>query len=113
MAGLHDPQLLPAAAGPPPPFICQVGPTNWTSLLAPPSGAAQLYGPYRAEIVRVVDGDTPDLWPSLRARSMVRIKGLDTPELRGRACERRLAQRARDYLATLAMGRRRSSRSRG
>ena len=77
-------------------------------LLAAPSGAAPLYGPYRAEIVRVVDGDTLemdiDLWPSLRARSMVRIKGLDTPELRGPACERSLAQRARDYLATLAIG---------
>jgi micrococcal nuclease len=78
-------------------------------LLAPPSGAAQLYGPYRAEIVRVVDGDTLemdiDLWPSLRARSMVRIKGLDTPELRGAtACERALAQRASVYLATLAIG---------
>lgn len=46
-----------------------------------------------------------DLWPSLRARSTVRIKGLDTPELRGPACERSLAQRARDYLATLAIGR--------
>jgi endonuclease YncB( thermonuclease family) len=77
-------------------------------LLAAPSGAAQLYGPYRAEIVRVVDGDTLemdiDLWPSLHARSMLRIKGLDTPELRGSACERSLAQRARDYLATLAIG---------
>jgi micrococcal nuclease len=78
-------------------------------LLAAPSGAAPLYGPYRAEIVRVVDGDTLemdiDLWPSLRARSMVRIKGLDTPELRGAtACERALAQRASAYLATLAIG---------
>jgi micrococcal nuclease len=77
-------------------------------LLAAPSGAAQLYGPYRAEILRVVDGDTLemdiDLWPSLRARSLVRLKGLDTPELRGPACERSLAQRARDYLATLAIG---------
>jgi micrococcal nuclease len=77
-------------------------------LLAAPSGAAPLYGPYRAEIVRVVDGDTLEmdieLWPSLRARSMVRIKGLDTPELHGSACERPLAQRARAYLATLAIG---------
>jgi micrococcal nuclease len=78
-------------------------------LLAPPSGAAALYGPYRAEIVRVVDGDTLemdiDLWPSPRARSLVRLKGIDTPELRGpTSCERALAQRAKDYLATLAIG---------
>ena len=77
-------------------------------LLAAPSNAAQLYGPYRAEIVRVVDGDTLemdiDVWPSLRARSMVRMRGLDTPELQGPACERSLAQRARDYLSKLAIG---------
>ena len=34
MAGPHDPQ--PARGGRCPPFICPVGPNNWTSLLAPP-----------------------------------------------------------------------------
>lgn len=77
--------------------------------LAGPSGAATTYGPYRAQIVRIIDGDTVEavveLWPSLQARSTVRLRGIDTPELRGStACERALAQRARDYLATLALG---------
>lgn len=78
-------------------------------LLGAPSAASPDYGPYRASITRVVDGDTLeallDIYPAMTARTLVRLRGIDTPELRGPTpCERALAQRARDYLATLALG---------
>jgi micrococcal nuclease len=87
----------------PPTLLCII------LLAAAPSGAAPLYGPYQAAITRIVDGDTLEadlfVYPSLKVTTLVRLKGIDTPELRGpTACERTLAQRAREYLATLALG---------
>jgi micrococcal nuclease len=77
--------------------------------LATPSAAGPAYGPYRASITRVVDGDTVEadlfLYPSLKVTTLVRLKGIDTPEIHGpTSCERALAQRASAYLATLAIG---------
>lgn len=64
-------------------------------------------GPVRAEVVRVLDGDTIEIsaqvWLGLRLTSHVRIRGIDTPELRGAcASEKVMAAQARDRLAHLA-----------
>ena len=61
---------------------------------------------YPAHVVRVIDGDTfaaeVAVWPSLVARVVVRVVGIDTPELRGAcASERTRAVAARDALAAL------------
>lgn len=62
-----------------------------------------LEGPVRARIIRVVDGDTlavkAQIWVGHEIRVMVRVNGIDTPELKGRCVhERRLAQFARRYV---------------
>ncbi len=48
-------------------------------------------GPYPAEILRVIDGDTVAvsvaLWPGLRAEYSVRIRGIDAPEIFRPDCE--------------------------
>jgi endonuclease YncB( thermonuclease family) len=72
-----------------------------------PVAAEQIAGPVRAEIVRVVDGDTIEaraqLWIGLSLVSRVRIRGIDTPEMRGSCLvEKTLAAAARDLLAELA-----------
>ncbi|MBR3372051.1 MAG: thermonuclease family protein [Rhodobacteraceae bacterium] len=49
-------------------------------------------GPYTAEVVRVIDGDTVEavvaLWPGLIAHYSIRVRGIDAPEIRGAACEK-------------------------
>lgn len=66
---------------------------------------AETYGPYRAEIVRIIDGDTViadvHTWPATTVTIGVRINGIDTPEHRGKPCEREAAQRATEYISTL------------
>ena len=54
---------------------------------------ANAYGPYDAQLVRVVDGDTIDLgvelWPGLVQRVKIRLAGINTPEKRTRLlCEK-------------------------
>ncbi len=48
-------------------------------------------GPYAAEVVRVVDGDTLDMriaiWPGLVAEYAVRVRGIDAPETFRPGCE--------------------------
>lgn len=76
--------------------------------MAGPCLAADLIaGPVRAEVVRVVDGDTIEaraqLWIGLSLVSSVRLRGIDTPEMRGSCIEEKaLAAAARDLLAELA-----------
>ena len=60
-------------------------------MLFPPSAMAakkKPYGPYRAMVVRVLDGDTVEvdvwLWPGLVQRIKLRLAGVNTPEKRGR-----------------------------
>ncbi len=68
------------------------------------------YGPYRAELIRVIDGDTivvdVQIWPDLRYRATVRLAGVNAPELRrGDECERAAARRAKAFVeAFLASG---------
>ena len=50
------------------------------------STTASAYGPYNAQLVRVVDGDTielgVELWPGLIQRVNIRLDGINTPEKR-------------------------------
>lgn len=60
-------------------------------------------GPVDATVVRVVDGDTvkvdAHIWPGQTLRVAVRLRGVDTPELKGRCdAERAAARQARDAL---------------
>lgn len=59
-------------------------------------------GPIRADVISVYDGDTVTVdahsWPGERHRTAVRVRGVDTPEIRGKcAGERRAAKKARDF----------------
>jgi endonuclease YncB( thermonuclease family) len=57
--------------------------------LAAPARAEEMPGPVRAEVLAVVDGDTlrvrAHVWLGQSIDVLVRIRGIDTPELRG-AC---------------------------
>ena len=59
-------------------------------LIASTAGA---YGPYDADLMRVIDGDTielsVELWPGLTQRSSIRLVGVNAPEKRTRLfCEK-------------------------
>lgn len=69
------------------------------TLLTPLIVNAAPYGPVRADVVRVLDGDTIEvnvhLWPGLTKKTKVRLLGIDTAEKRSKSdCERKLAARA-------------------
>ena len=64
-------------------------------------------GPVEAELVSVVDGDTLLVnarpWPQHTVAVLVRIRGIDAPELKSRCrLTREAAERARQALAALA-----------
>lgn len=68
-----------------------------------------LPGPQPARLVDVIDGDTirvrARIWLGTDIETLVRIEGIDTPELRGKCDEERaLAERARSRVAQLATG---------
>jgi micrococcal nuclease len=54
----------------------------------------EVAGPVRADVVRVLDGDTIEIsaqvWLGLRLTSHVRIRGIDTPEIRGECASEKL-----------------------
>ena len=61
---------------------------------------------HRAEVLRVVDGDTFDarvqVWPGIAITTKVRLRGIDAPELRARCVEERMkAEAARDALSAM------------
>lgn len=72
--------------------------------VCPPALAAEtLPGPYPAEILRVIDGDTVEarirVWLGQDVTIHVRLRGIDAPELHGRCPgEREAAAAARDAL---------------
>ncbi|PRX11403.1 UNVERIFIED_ORG: endonuclease YncB(thermonuclease family) [Martelella mediterranea] len=76
-------------------------------LSLPAARAADVYaGPVRADVVRVIDGDTIVVaarpWPGQIVETSVRIRGVDTPELRSSCdAERQAASIARDYVVSL------------
>jgi micrococcal nuclease len=75
-----------------------------------PSLRAPIEGPVQAELISVIDGDTLLVeaapWPQHKITVLVRIRGIDAPELKAK-CDsaRRAAQRAKAQLADLAHGR--------
>jgi endonuclease YncB( thermonuclease family) len=61
---------------------------------------------HRAEVLRVVDGDTFEarvqVWPGIAITTRVRLRGIDAPELRARCADERVkAEAARDALSAL------------
>lgn len=70
---------------------------------------APIEGPVEAELISVIDGDTLLVearpWPQHRVTVLVRIRGIDAPELKAK-CQtaRRAAIRAKERLADLAHG---------
>ena len=65
--------------------------------------ASGLEGPVSARVERVIDGDTIEvraaIWIGQSLIIRIRIDGIDAPELEARCAEeRRLAEKARDYL---------------
>lgn len=65
--------------------------------------AEALPGPVPARVLRVVDGDTlvvrARVWPGHQVETLVRLKGIDAPELKaGCERERALAHQARSFL---------------
>jgi len=63
-------------------------------------GGEKVAGPVAAEIIRVIDGDTilveATPWPQQRVEVYVRIRGIDTPEIKSKCpAVRRAAEEAR------------------
>ncbi|MDP2357711.1 MAG: thermonuclease family protein [Beijerinckiaceae bacterium] len=72
----------------------------------PAPSPRRMAGPYRAEAIRVVDGDTFEarlrIWFNQEVTVLIRLEGVDAPEMKGRCPqERRLAQDARDALTAI------------
>jgi len=73
--------------------------------------AAETYGPYKAKVLRVLDGYTVQvdvaIWPRLSKEIKVRLLGVDTPETRGRnvpACEQQAGQSATAFTNNILRG---------
>ena len=66
-----------------------------------------IHGPYQADVIRVIDGDTlkirAHIWPGLNQQINLRLDGVNTPEKRSRAnykvneCEKELALKATEF----------------
>ncbi|MBF0306719.1 MAG: thermonuclease family protein [Alphaproteobacteria bacterium] len=72
----------------------------------PAVGADTLPGPIFGQVLSVTDGDTvrvkAKVWLGLEIETLVRLEGIDTPELKGRCDdERRRAEAARAFLERL------------
>ena len=71
------------------------------------SRALVFSGPYQAEMVQIIDGDTVvarvAVWPGLIAEYSVRVRGIDTPEVQRPDCaeERAWGERARAQVERL------------
>jgi len=71
-----------------------------------PAEAATIRLGHRAEVLKVVDGDTFDarvhLWPGLDITTRVRLRGIDAPEMKARCeDERARAEAAREALRAI------------
>lgn len=73
----------------------------------PPRGPKEITGPMKAIVTKVVDGDTVRVevqtWLGQTTETLVRVNGIDTPELRGAcASEKEQARAARAKVLSLA-----------
>lgn len=89
-----------AAAAPVPPPVVE------TVASAPAPTPVFGRGIYPAEVLRISDGDTFEarvqVWPGIAITTMVRLRGVDTPELKARCPEERVkAEAARAKLAAI------------
>ena len=76
---------------------------GWLLPILTPAAAAVVYGPYRANVVRVIDGDTVKMQlaisPGLTKTINVRVDGVNTPEKRTRdKCEKTAGLAASAYV---------------
>ncbi len=76
------------------------------AVCGPAFASETLTGPYHALVLRVIDGDTVEarirVWLGQDVTTLVRIRGIDTPEVRGHCPgEREAAEAARAHLAAL------------
>ena len=85
-------------------------PLALAGLAGAPAPAAPVPETIPARVVRVVDGDTIEvrasIWPGHEVQVLVRLHGIDAPELPGRCpAERFKAEAARDLVRRLTRGR--------
>jgi len=79
-------------------FLCLVN--------VPAQASGALSGPYRAQVLEIIDGDTfrarIQVWLGQEVETLVRLDGVDAPELHG-ACsrEKELARQAKARLENL------------
>src|SRR5690348_11392023 len=69
----------------------------------------RLDGPFAAEVVRAIDGDTLEvkvqIWLGQELTTSVRLRGIDAPEMKGRCQkEKDMARAAAGHLAEVATG---------
>ncbi len=105
--------VSPARAAAPassPPAVAAMAKAEPVSLAAARDTAAlrraSLAGPFAAAVLRVVDGDTLEarvrIWFGQEIATLVRLRGIDAPEMRARCdAEAQGARAARDALAAL------------
>mgnify|MGYP006416111841 CR=1 FL=1 len=74
------------------------------SLLFFNAAQAEGYGSYKAEVIRVIDGDSIEvrahIWPGLTQTVKLRLAGVNTPEKRGKGistCEKKAGQDATTF----------------
>lgn len=73
------------------------------ALLCSSTGASsEIYGPYVADYLRTIDGDTVEvvihIYPGISIHTRVRERTIDTPDLRSRIpCEREIAEQAATF----------------
>lgn len=82
-------------------LLCIVLPACFSSF----AQAVELYGPYTADVVRIIDGDTVALnvhaWPGLTQKISLRLDGVNTPEKRrAPECEKALGRKATEFTAS-------------
>ncbi|MDH4120526.1 MAG: thermonuclease family protein [Deltaproteobacteria bacterium] len=80
----------------------------WMAGVSVLGASPKAYGPYQAQVLRVVDGDTVEvsieMWPGLTQVAHVRLLGINAPETHGKGvapCEHAAGVQAKDYLASL------------
>ena len=71
---------------------------------APASAAQKLKGPFEFKVLKVIDGDTfrarIPIWLGQTIDVKIRLKGVDTPEMKGKcAAEIKLARQAKSFAA--------------